>query len=109
SLTTLNNRTPPPAPSGATTLQLTAHNVAFDKSSLDVPANQPFVIDFKNDDPGIPHNVQIEQADGTVVQTQPTIDGGQAMSYQYNPLPPGTYTFICVVHPSIMHGTLTVH
>jgi len=109
SLEALNHRTPPPAPSGATTLQLTAHNIAFDKSSLEVAANQPFVIDFKNEDPGIPHNVQIEQSDGTVVQAQPTIDGGQETNYQFNGLPAGTYTFICVVHPTIMHGTLTVH
>jgi cytochrome c oxidase subunit 2 len=108
-LTQLNQRTPPPVPSGATTLQLTAHNVAFDKTTLDVPANAPFVIDFKNEDPGIPHNVQIEQTDGTVVQAQPTIDGGSETQYQFNALQPGTYTFICVVHPTIMHGTLTVH
>jgi cytochrome c oxidase subunit II len=111
SLVALNNRTPPPAPSGAATLNLTAQQFAFDKQSLEVPANQPFVIDFKNMDPaGTAHDVDIRQTDGTtVVQDQPTTDGGKESQYQYNALPPGTYTFICSVHPSIMHGTLTVH
>jgi cytochrome c oxidase subunit 2 len=109
-LVELNQRTPPPAPSGATTLQLSAQNIAFDKSSLEVPANQPFVIDFKNlDPPGVQHDVDIRQTDNTtVVVDQPTTDGGKESQYQYEGLPPGTYTFICSVHPSVMHGTLTV-
>jgi cytochrome c oxidase subunit 2 len=110
-LTTLNNRTPPPAPSGAAALQLTAQQFAFDKKDLTVAANQPFTIDFKNMDPaGTAHDVDIRQSDGTtVVQDQQTTDGGKEAQYQYNGLPPGTYTFICSVHPAIMHGTLTVH
>lgn len=106
-----NNATPPPAPSGAATLKLTAQNIAFDKTTLEVPANQQFVIDFKNADQGVPHNVEIRQSDGqTVVQTQPTIDGGTSTTYTFNALPPGTYTFICKVHPiPSMTGTLTVH
>jgi plastocyanin len=109
SLVTLANRTPPPAPSGAAILDLTAKNVAFDKSSLEAPANQPFVIDFKNEDAGIPHNVEIHNADGSVVQAQPTIDGVNETQYQFNGLAPGTYEFLCVVHPTVMHGTFTVH
>jgi len=111
SLVTITNRTPPPAPSGATTLQLTAKNIQFDKTTLDVPANAPFAIDFKNEDTaGVPHNVEIRDASGNVIQDQPTIDGGQETTYSYNPLPPGTYTFICKIHPiPSMTGTLTVH
>jgi cytochrome c oxidase subunit 2 len=110
SLVELANRTPPPAPSGATTLQLTAQNIQYDKTALEVPANQPFVIDFKNLDPaGIPHDVDIRQSDGTtVVIDQQTTDGGNESQYQYQGLPPGTYTFICSIHPGLMHGVLTV-
>jgi cytochrome c oxidase subunit II len=111
SLVTITNRTPPPAPSGAATLQLSAKNIQFDKTALDVQANQPFAIDFKNEDTaGVPHNVEIRDASGNVIQDQPTIDGGQETTYSYNPLPPGTYTFICKIHPiPNMTGTLTVH
>jgi cytochrome c oxidase subunit 2 len=111
SLVAITNRTPAPAPSGAATLQLSAKNIQFDKTSLDVQANQPFTIDFKNEDTaGVPHNVEIRDASGNVVQDQPTIDGGAETTYSYNPLPAGTYTFICKIHPiPNMTGTLTVH
>ena len=106
-----SNATPAPAPSGATTVKVTAKDIAFDTKSLEVAANAPFVIDFTNADPaGVPHNVQIRQTDGkTVLQDQPTVDGGKTAQYQYKALAPGTYTFICSVHPiPAMTGTLTV-
>ena len=105
------NATPPPAPSGAPILQLEAKNITFDKKALEVAANQPFVIDLKNDDPSsITHDVEIRQADGTtVLQKQEAIPGGTDRAYQYTPLPAGTYTFICSIHPvANMTGTLTV-
>jgi cytochrome c oxidase subunit 2 len=105
------NATPPPAPSGLTALQLNAQNIQFQVNSLEAAANQPFAIDFKNQDPaGVAHDVDIRQQDGTtVVKDQPTTDGGKETTYVYDPLPAGTYTFICSIHPGIMHGTLTVH
>ncbi len=104
------NATPAPAASGAAVLQLAAKNIAFDKTTLETAANQPFAIDFKNDDgAGTMHNVEIRKADGTVVVDPPTIDGGAETTYAYDPLPAGTYTFICKVHPiAQMTGTLTV-
>jgi cytochrome c oxidase subunit 2 len=105
------NATPPPPPSGAPVVQLEAKNITFDKKALEVSANQPFVIDLKNDDPSsITHDVEIRQSDGTtVVQKQQAIPGGTEKQYQYTPLPAGTYTFICSIHPvANMTGTLTV-
>ena len=105
------NATPPPAPSGAPELDVTAVNIAFDKLELDVPADAPFVINFKNDDTATtPHDIDIRQSDGTtVVKDQKEIPGGQATQYTYDPLPAGSYTFICSIHPiPAMTGTLTV-
>jgi cytochrome c oxidase subunit 2 len=104
------NATPAPAASGAAVVQLAAKNIAFDKTALDVAADKPFAIDFKNEDaPGTQHNVQIRKADGSVVSDPPTIDGGAETTYSYDALPAGTYTFICKVHPiPQMTGTLTV-
>ena len=103
-----SNATPAPLPSG-TVEQLTAKDIKFDKASLEVPANAPFAITFKNDDPaGITHNVEIKDASGTVLQTQDTIAGGTSANYSYKALPAGTYTFFCSIHPGPMTGTLTV-
>ena len=99
-----------PIPSGETVLNVTALNIAFDTNALTVTSGQPFAIDFKNQDgAGTLHNVEIRASDGTVLQEQPTIDGGQETTYQYTALQPGTYTFICKIHPiPNMTGTLTV-
>ena len=79
------------------------------QSSLDVPANAPFAITLKNDDPaGITHNIEIKDSSGTVLDPQDPINGGTSTTYSYKPLPPGTYTFFCSIHPGAMFGTLTV-
>ncbi|HLX33625.1 MAG TPA: cytochrome c oxidase subunit II [Candidatus Limnocylindrales bacterium] len=112
-LITKSNATPPPAPSvgAGATLNVTAQNIAFDTKSLTVAAGQPFAIDFVNKDPaGVDHNIQIRDASGNVIADPPLTDGGQSATYTYQALPPGTYTFICKVHPiAAMTGTLTVH
>lgn len=107
------NATPAPTTSAgpvAVTLSEVAKDIKFTTKSLEVPADQAFAIDFKNDDPAsVPHDVDIRAADGSVLSDQPTIDGGTATTYTYAALPAGTYTFICSVHPfPDMTGTLTV-
>ena len=105
------NATPPPAPSGAPTLDVSAKGIAYDKRDLEAPAGAPFVINFKNEDPEtITHDIDIKGADGTVVQDQEAIPGGKDQPYQYTPLEAGSYTFFCSIHPGVaaMEGTLTV-
>ena len=91
-------------------LTVVAKDVAFNTHDLSIAGNKTFTIDFKNEDPaGVPHNIQIKDAAGNVVQDQATIDGGKESVYAFNALAPGTYTFICKVHPiPNMTGTLTV-
>ena len=103
-----------PAASGgggpAADLTVIAKDVAFDTRALTIGAGKPFTIAFQNQDPaGVFHNVEIRAGDGTVLQDQPSIDGGTSTVYQFQPLEAGTYTFICKVHPiPNMTGTLTV-
>ena len=108
----VEHATPAPPPSGAPVLTLDAKNIAYDKHALEAPANAPFVIAFKNDDPStITHDVDIHAADGTtVVANQDPIAGGTTAQFSYDALPAGTYQFFCSVHPGIaaMTGTLTV-
>ena len=106
------NATPPPAPSGATVLNVVAKDIAYDKLELTVPANAPFVIHFKNDDaPSITHDIDLKSSDGgEVIQDHQPIPGGQETQYTFDPLPAGQYPFFCSIHPSVpnMNGTLTV-
>jgi plastocyanin/cytochrome c553 len=110
---TAGGATPAPAaslPADAPKLDLVALNFTFDKKELSVPANTAFAINLDNQDPaGTPHNVELKKSDGTVIVNPPTVDGGNKTTYVYDPLPAGTYTFICFVHPIPgMTGTLTV-
>ncbi len=105
--------TPPAAPSAGssapagTTLNLTAHNIAYDTTSLQTAAGQPFVINFTNNDPGVTHNVQIADGTGQVVFKGEIFAGPDHRQYPIPALAAGTYTFSCSVHPQ-MTGTLTV-
>jgi len=92
------------------TLQVVAKDVTYDVKALSVKAGIPFAIQFVNQDAGIEHDVDIRDAAGqAVIQDQPHTAGGQTSLYQYKALQPGTYTFICSVHPiAQMTGTLTV-
>ncbi|HYH92595.1 MAG TPA: cupredoxin domain-containing protein [Candidatus Saccharimonadales bacterium] len=94
--------------SAATAVDLTAAAVAFDKTELAVPADQPFQIVFNNNDASIPHNVAIHQgsATGPAVFTGEVFPGVETRTYDVPALPAGAYGFICTVHPNMV-GTLT--
>jgi plastocyanin len=96
------------APAGA--LLVDAQGFAFIEKTLDAPAGQPFTIYFTNKDPaGTPHDVELRASDGSVLKKQPPTDGGTSQAYTYDALQPGTYTYICSIHPiPAMTGTLTV-
>jgi plastocyanin len=58
-----------PGPSGSaaaagSTLHIAAQNIQFDTNQLEAPAGQVFVLEFANNDPGVPHNVEIKDASG---------------------------------------------
>ena len=105
-----------PAPSGPAASPstiigtVTAQNIAFDVKDLSAPANQPFGIDFKQQDAGVGgHNIQIKDSGGTVVFDGQVLNDPGETTYVVPALPPGTYTFQCRIHPiPAMTGTLTV-
>ena len=91
-----------------TVIQIDAQNTAFDTAELEVAAEQPFKIEFDNQDP-LPHNVAIHEGSptGPAVFTGEIVTGPTQVTYDVPPLPPGPYAFICTVHPT-MTGTLNV-
>jgi len=105
----------PAASAGATTLTVTAPvgaaTAGFDPTTLAAPANTAFTIHFSNDDNQAPHNVSLKDSAGSAVtlggDTQ-FFQGPGTRDYAVPALQAGSYTYFCVVHPTSMHGTLTV-
>ena len=95
------------------TIDLTAQNAAFDKSTISVPPGANVTVNFNNKDLGMPHNFSVYQtlAGG---QTKPifignTIVGPANANYHFiAPTGAGTYFFECDVHPSVMNGTFVI-
>jgi cytochrome c oxidase subunit 2 len=104
---------PPPSPSGGVpppeaTIELVAQGTAFDKASIQAPADRPFAIHFVNQDVGLPHDVAIQGSDGSFVINGDDVTGPGEATYNVPPVAAGDYTFVCTFHAN-MTGTLTVN
>lgn len=98
---------PEPVPSGDVTI--TAEAIKFLETAVTAPAGRPFTIVFINRDEGILHNVFITDANAQPVEMGDTtpFPGVRTVVYNVAALAPGEYPYICIVHPTIMVGTLT--
>jgi plastocyanin len=94
---------------GGPVLEVEAEGIAFKEKALSTPADQPFQIDFKNNDAGTPHNVAIHEGSPTGPEKfkGEVFPGVAERTYDVPALPAGAYAFVCTVHPN-MTGTLTV-
>jgi len=97
---------------GAVTIALTAQNIAFDKSTITVPAGASVTINFNNKDSGVAHNFSLfndaSAAPPALFQGQ-VITGPATTTYTFKaPTKPGTYFFRCDIHPTIMTGSFVV-
>jgi plastocyanin len=97
----------PSTAGSAADVTIEAKGIAFVQTSVSAAAGKPFTIAFDNQDAGIPHNVDIHDANGGSVFKGAIVTGVTQTTYQVPALQPGTYPFVCDVHPS-MTGTLTV-
>ena len=102
---------PATTPDGqAVTVNISAQNIAFDKSTITVPAGANVTLAFNNKE-AVPHNVAIykTQAATEVIYRGETFTGPKTITYHFTaPTTPRTYFFRCDVHPSAMKGSFIV-
>lgn len=93
---------------GSTELTVRAVNITFDKTSLTAPAGAA-TITFTNADNGVSHNFHLYKgSDDTGTSLGMTdIKAGPDTQQLKVTLTPGTYFYMCDVHPQ-MTGTITV-
>lgn len=81
--------------------KLTIKDHVFAPNTLDVPANERFVIDVENLDPT---PAEFESSD---LKVEKFVVGGGKIVVRVSPLKPGTYKFFDDYHPDIGLGTIT--
>jgi plastocyanin len=80
--------------------------VSFETKTLIVPAGRQFELTFHNKNSGVPHNVRIETSDqASILFDGNPVTGVADATYQVPALQPGTYYFLCKIHPN-MNGTV---
>ena len=88
-------------------MTVAAKDIQFVEKSFTAPADEPFGLAFDNQDPGVPHNIQIMDSAGTSVYKGEIFNGVATKVYDVPALAAGSYTYVCDVHPT-MTGTATV-
>jgi plastocyanin len=84
-----------------------AKDVAFIETTFSAPADAPFQIEFVNEDPQIPHNIELFDSGGASVFKGDVFPGVETRVYEVPALTAGTYKYICSVHPN-MTGSATI-
>jgi len=95
----------------ATSIELTAKNIAFNKKVITVPAGKKITVFFDNQDVSIPHNFAVYDTGAAqrIIFQGKIVTGPAKITYTFNaPERPGTYFFRCDVHPTIMKGQFVV-
>jgi len=95
---------------GTTTTTVTAANIAFDTSTIDLPAGEASTIHFVNEDSGVQHNIAIYPSADDLANPLfrgEVITGPDEIDYAIDPLEAGEYYFHCDIHPT-MSGTVSV-
>ncbi|HWQ21068.1 MAG TPA: cupredoxin domain-containing protein [Methanotrichaceae archaeon] len=93
------------------TIGLTAQGMAFNTSTITVPAGATVTMNFNNMDSGVPHNfaAYTDSSASKSIFVGQIINGPKTTTYTFTaPSAPGTYFFRCDVHPTTMTGQFIV-
>lgn len=102
-----------PASASATSLSISAKNIAFSTNCLAVAPNTPFTVAFDNADTTA-HNFAIYTDSGATKllggakSSTDIVAASAKVSYDVSALKPGIYFFRCDIHPTQMTGTFVV-
>jgi plastocyanin len=94
---------------GPGTIVSIATDNRFNPQNIVANANEPTTLSLENRGVQI-HNLRVQNVTGTNGQPIQTrlLPGGQSETIQFTIAQPGSYPYICDVHPTEMRGTLTV-
>lgn len=93
------------------TVNITAKNIAFNVSTITVPAGSDVTVNFDNQDASVAHNVAFYETSAAdkPIYVGEIFKGSKMMVYTFKaPDKPGTYYFRCDVHPANMNGQFIV-
>lgn len=103
----------PEPPSGPVTSVTSITEVAtdnkFSETRFGAAANQPFTLTFENRGNNL-HNWKVQNVKDTAGKDIATtlLAGGKSETITFTIATPGTYTFLCEVHPAEMRGTIVI-
>ncbi|MFB3764732.1 MAG: PQQ-binding-like beta-propeller repeat protein [Methanotrichaceae archaeon] len=92
-------------------ITLIAKNMAFNTSTITVPAGARVTVHFSNQDQGVSHNFAVYNNPSATARifSGEVIIGVSSTTYTFTaPSKPGTYFFRCDVHPNTMTGQFIV-
>ena len=93
------------------TVDIMAKNIAFNISTITVPAGAEVTVNFDNQDASVAHNVAFYETSAAEkpIYVGEIFKGVKTMVYKFKaPDKPGTYFFRCDVHPLNMYGQFIV-
>lgn len=93
------------------TVNIMAKNIAFNVSTITVPAGSEVTVNFDNQDTNVAHNIAFYETSAAdkPIYVGEIFKGPKMMVYTFQaPDKPGTYYFRCNVHPANMIGQFIV-
>src|SRR5512136_24558 len=91
------------------TIDLVAEKMAFNTSTITVPAGAHVIANFENKDAGVRHNFAVYDSSMNVIFRGDLIAGPSKTTYSFDaPANAGTYRFQCDPHASFMNDQFIV-
>ena len=101
-----------PTAGSATAITVEAVDSAFDVRTIEAPANSTFKVTLDNTGE-LPHDIAFYDKEGGAPLSEdavsPIIQGGETATITFTTPGPGTYFFVCLVHPQEMTGAFVVN